>query len=79
MQDEAAYLFVRGFFRSLSESRDFEVAFRAGEAAVRSKTRLVLEGARTRTVPFFELTAPGPEPSKPLPSGSFAAGVPALL
>lgn len=79
VQDEAAYLFVRGFFRSLAESRDFEVAFRAGKAAVRSKTRLVLEGARTRTVPFFELTAPGPEPAKPLPSGSFAAGVPAML
>ena len=81
--DEAAYLFVRGFFRRLADSRDVERAFDAGKEAVGSKTRAVPvrsasgDSGSTRAVPYFEFA--DPNRVRLLPSGSYAAGVPMLL
>ena len=81
-QDEAAYLFVRGFFRALGRSarrsEDYCSAFDAGKAAVTEKKRLVrsTDDCAEEDVPYFELR----DPRLHVPNSlSFAAGVPVLL
>jgi len=91
--DEAAYLFVRGFFRKLAESQeDFARAFDAGKEAVVSKKLVhltVVSGeVVTRTRSYFEFADPKDKDGNiicdfgvqgMLPSGSYAAGKPMLL
>ena len=84
--DESAYLFARGFFRSLGASDRgdgcYRRAFEAGKRAVTEVQRTVrdLDGDGVVEVPFFELYDPESEGVRRglLESGSFAAGVPVL-
>jgi len=82
VHDEAAYLFVRGFFRALGRSArhedDYLRAFEAGKAAVTEKTRVVrTTGGGIDKVPYFELS--DPTSGRMRVGNSFAAGVPVLL
>ena len=82
--DESAYLFVRGFFRSLGQSaRRYRQAFEAGKRAITEvQPRQVRspDGDGVVQVPFFTLCDPRGEGVRNglLATGSFAAGVPVL-
>jgi len=82
VHDEAAYLFVRGFFRSLGCSarlgEDYRSAFEQGKSAVTEKKRRVrTRDAGSDEVPYFTLSNPE---DPPLPNcHSFAAGVPVMF
>lgn len=84
--DEAAYLFVRGFFSKLAADNNYgqddayQSAFLAGRAAVTAVTRRVLAAdgsVQNEEVPYFELS--DPRQGRRLANGRFAGGIPKLL
>jgi hypothetical protein len=89
LQDEAAYLFARGFFGALGQDGrapdGYARAFEAGKEAILKKRRRVLraDGAVEEEVPYFEIAdprqareLPTARPTAELPK---AAGIPQLL
>ena len=86
VNDAAAYLFARGFFRECAEqqrsvgssgSLDYRHAFNAGKTAVTERTRSIrLEGGGEQQLPYFGFG--DPEMCTKLEGGSWAAGIPEL-
>ena len=82
VNDEAAYLFARGFFGALYQdgraTDGYPRAFEAGTEAIRGKRRRVpcVDGD-VEELPYFDIA--DPRQGRKLPSGSWAAGIPRLL
>ena len=86
VNDAAAYLFARGFFRACAEQQrsigqsgtlDYTHAFAAAKTAVTEQTRPVrLEGGGEQQLPYFGFG--DPEIRTKLEGGSWAAGIPEL-
>ena len=82
VNDEAAYLFARGFFGALDEDGrapdGHARAFEAGKEAIRGKRRRVpcVDGG-VEELPYFAIA--DPRQARVLPDGCLAAGIPELL
>ena len=85
LEDKAAYLFVRGFFRSIRRSLDqnersperYHSAFAVGKEAVTGKKRLYKRtDGEVEEVPYFALRDPR---SGAWLNGSLAAGIPEIV
>ena len=82
VNDEAAYLFARGFFGALLQdgraTDGYPRAFEAGTEAILDKRRRVpcVDGD-VEELPYFDIA--DPRQGRKLPSGSWAAGIPRLL
>ena len=81
--DEAAYLFARGFFSTLTLSNDYGAhdgytsAMAEARSAVTAKTRTVhAEDGSVADQPYFELRDPAVRVAS---ASSYAAGLPVLL
>ena len=81
VNDEAAYLFARGFFGALGQDGrapgGYARAFEEGTKAILDKRRRVTTNGSVEEMPYFAIA--DPRQARELPDGCLAAGIPRLL